>query len=342
MTRNIEEILCCPVTRSPLRCEGNWLVSTEGRRYPVVHGVPVLLAPKEDRTLWVADASIKAGQERPDDPWQLETIGVSSEELVELKKQVANFNSEKDVDPVISFLIGATAGYLYVDKIGSLQSIPIPDIRLPKSDGELLLDIGCNWGRWSMSAGRLGYHVVGMDPSLGAVLAAKRLARKMNLQNVHFVVGDATQLPFRNNVFDQIFSYSVIQHFSYEAAETAVKQAALVSKPGGRLYIQMPNTLGIRCLYHQARRGFKEATDFDVRYYTPKRLLNVFDRSFGPSQLEIDGFFGLGIQPSDLHIMPWKHRMIIRTSEVLRSIGRVITPLKLVADSLYVNSKKRL
>ncbi|MFO0941589.1 MAG: methyltransferase domain-containing protein [Pirellulales bacterium] len=337
----LETIVCCPVTRSPLIRDGNWLTSAEGRRYPVVHGVPVLLAPKEDRTLWVADASITAGQENAEDPWQLETIGVSSEELVELRKQVANFNPDKDTDPVISFLIGATAGYLYVDKIGSLQSIPIPDIRLPKSDGNLLLDIGCNWGRWSISAGRLGYQVVGMDPSLGAVLAAKRLAQKMNLPNVQFVVGDATQLPFRNAVFDQIFSYSVIQHFSYEAAEAAINQAATVSKPGGRLYIQMPNTLGIRCLYHQARRGFKAASDFDVRYYTPTHLLRVFDRSFGPSRLEIDGFFGLGIQPSDLHMMPWKNRLIIRTSELLRSMGRVVTPLKLVADSLYVSSTRR-
>ena len=38
-----------------------------------------------------------------------------------------------------------------------------------------LLDIGCSWGRWSLAAARKGYSVVGIDPSLGAVMAARRI-----------------------------------------------------------------------------------------------------------------------------------------------------------------------
>jgi cyclopropane fatty-acyl-phospholipid synthase-like methyltransferase len=40
--------------------------------------------------------------------------------------------------------------------------------------GKLLLDIGCSWGRWSISAARNGWCVVGIDPSLGAIMAARR------------------------------------------------------------------------------------------------------------------------------------------------------------------------
>lgn len=38
------ERLVCPATRTPLRQEGDWLVSdVAGLAYPVRHGVPVLL-----------------------------------------------------------------------------------------------------------------------------------------------------------------------------------------------------------------------------------------------------------------------------------------------------------
>ena len=40
--------------------------------------------------------------------------------------------------------------------------------------GSRLLDLGSSWGRWSIAAARKGYSVVGLDPSLGAVLAARR------------------------------------------------------------------------------------------------------------------------------------------------------------------------
>ena len=38
------QILCCPVTRSPLRLEGDCLVGeVGGLRYPIRDGIPVLL-----------------------------------------------------------------------------------------------------------------------------------------------------------------------------------------------------------------------------------------------------------------------------------------------------------
>jgi SAM-dependent methyltransferase len=73
---------------------------------------------------------------------------------------------------------------------------PIPDIRLPQGQAKLLLDVGCSWGRWSIAARRKGYSPVGLDPSLGAVLAARRIADSLGLA-FYGVVGDARILPFR-------------------------------------------------------------------------------------------------------------------------------------------------
>ena len=77
--------------------------------------------------------------------------------------------------------VGATNGILYKDAIGKLDHYPIPVLRMPPGAGRRLLDIGCNWGRWSIAAARLGYRPIGIDPSLGAVLAAKRVSEKLGL-----------------------------------------------------------------------------------------------------------------------------------------------------------------
>ena len=89
----------------------------------------------------------------------------------------------------------ATNGLLYRHLVGKLTRAPIPILSLPEGAGRILLDVGCSWGRWSIAGAQQGYLAVGIDPSLGAVLAAKRLAGRFGLQAA-FVVGDATALPF--------------------------------------------------------------------------------------------------------------------------------------------------
>jgi hypothetical protein len=46
----------------------------------------------------------------------------------------------------------------------------------------------------------------------------------------------------------------------------------------------MPNCFGIRCLYDQARRGFREGRDFDVRYWMPAELNSIFRTIFDPPE----------------------------------------------------------
>ncbi len=263
MPFDIDNLLRCPLTGSSLQRGEKWFESAEGKRYPIVHGLPVLLSPKKSYTLWVAGASIEAANTNPDNEFHEDTIGVSPQQLAELKVRLDKHRNQAEaVDPVISFLVAATSGYMYEDLIGTMTTIPIPQVRLPAPLGdELLLDIGCNWGRWSIAAAKLGYRVVGIDPSLGAVLAAQRLARDLGLSDrVRFVVADALQLPFAPGSFDAIFSYSVLQHFSTEDAVTAIQSAALVSKNNANLTIQMANRFGVRCLYHQLKRKLRTPT----------------------------------------------------------------------------------
>jgi hypothetical protein len=89
-----------------------------------------------------------------------------------------------EVDPVVSYLVGATSGSGYVHLIGNLATYPIPNIPVGSGDGELLLDVGSGWGRWSVSAARKGWRIIGIDPSLGAILSAKRAFSETGLRSL--------------------------------------------------------------------------------------------------------------------------------------------------------------
>jgi SAM-dependent methyltransferase/uncharacterized protein YbaR (Trm112 family) len=333
------DVLVCPRDKARLeQSGGDRLVCTLGHVYPVVDGVPVMLIDDADQTIGVAHESLRLAREpRPLGDLYVETLGISEDEQREvLRLAVAG---ESPIDPAVLLLVGATNGLAYRHLIGELEQYPVPELRLPPGEGRTLLDIGCNWGRWSIAAAKLGYRTIGVDPSLGAVMAARRIAGRLGLDMKH-VVGDARYLPFADQTIDVAFSYSVLQHFSRADAGTAIAEAGRVLRPGGASLIQMPTVWGLRCLYHQARRRFRQAAGFEVRYWTIGALQRVFTAHIGPSRASVDCFFGIGLQGTDRHLMPATARMAISASEALRAASRFLPPLSYVADSVYVSSVK--
>jgi ubiquinone/menaquinone biosynthesis C-methylase UbiE len=240
-----------------------------------------------------------------------------------------------EVDEFVQSEVPYTSGQMYFAVQNRLTRYPIPEIRLPASDGDQLLDIGCNWGRWSIAAAQKGYRPVGLDPSLNAVLAARRVSKQLGVET-DFVVGDSRFLPFADSAFDVVFSYGVFQHLSKANARISLDEAARVLKPGHKGLFQMPNKYGIRSVQNRWRRGWAEGEGFDVRFWSPGELTQTFEQKFGPSVMSTDCFFGLGIQANDADLMPARFRAVIRTSEFLRRLSTTIKPLTNVADSVYL------
>lgn len=300
-----------------------------------------MLLDEVPETLGVMSASAaqaRKGREG-DDPNDLflETLGISAEERQGIARLAARGDAK--VDPVVSFLVAATNGLMYRQLVGKLGAYPIPELPLPGASGKTLLDIGCSWGRWCIAAARKGYSPVGIDPSLGAVLAGQRVATQLGL-SARFVVGDARWLPFRRDSFETVFSYSVIQHFSYEDARRTVSEISRVLESGGSSLVQLPNAFGLRCLYHQLRRGFRTPAGFEVRYWTPRKMRRTFSDIVGLTHLSPDCFFGIGLQVSDLHMMPPAKRALIAASEFGKRINATIGCLTFAAESIWVTARK--
>ena len=303
------DVIACPNDLTLLHRKARslrTLVCAKGHEFPVEGGIPILLPHGGLPGHW----------------------GMKTD---------ADFKSPSPIDPFVQQVIGATGGFLYEDRLGQLTEYPIPHLRLPRANGELFLDVGCNWGRWSVAAARLGYRVVGVDPHLEAIQAATRVARELGV-DARYVVGDARYLPFQSNSFSLVYSYSVLQHLPKDEVEMVLEGISAILATQGTSFIQMANAWGARSLYHQMCRGFRRPRHFEVRYWAPPQMKSVFNECIGPTELEVDGFFSVNPQLSDLPLLTPRHRIIVLLSALLREISR--GPLNLFADSLYVKSRK--
>jgi SAM-dependent methyltransferase/uncharacterized protein YbaR (Trm112 family) len=302
--------LACPRDRAELSRAGDELACPEGHRYPVVDGIPMLLLDDEEPTHAACHVSL-AADAPADDP-----------------------------EALVQDAIAATCGNLYRHLVGNVRRYPIPEIRLPEGDGRRFLEVGCNWGRWCVSAARRGYEVVGVDPSLLGVRAARRVAEQLGVEAT-YVVADARHLPFADDTFDVVFSYSVFQHFARDDALAAFDEVGRTLRPEGLAMIQMANVWGARSLWNQLReRRFREPrTLFDVRYWGPRELRAELERRVGPTGISADGFFTLNPQMTDLALFPRRYRAVVRTSEALRRASELVPPLRYAADSLYALSR---
>jgi SAM-dependent methyltransferase len=315
------KLVVCPRDRQDLRQEFDWLCCPSGHRYRILEGIPILLVSEAEQTHIEGTRALAEAEEG-------ERTNPTSIEL-----------RPGEIDPFVKDWIGATNGSLYQHLVGKLTEYPVPALRLPAGEGRSFLEIGCNWGRWCLAAAQSGYRPVGIDPSLKGIRAARRVARQLGIEAT-YLVADGRYLPFRDSIFDQVFSYSVVQHLSKENARTVLGETHRVLRQGGQALIQLPNVFGIRCLYHQFRRGFRETRDFEVRYWTIPELRRVFGSAFGPASVEVDGFFSLNAQVSDLRFFPWQYKLLVLLSHSLQRLSRRAPALAYLADSLYVSASK--
>jgi len=247
------------------------------------------------------------------------------------------------VDPFVQDWVAATNGRLYRDLIGKLTSYPVPPWPgpMPRSSGSLVLDIGCGWGRWMLSSAAAGYVPIGIDVKLEALQAARRVL-KANGRSGFVVAADLKRLPFKPNTFNMVFSYSVLQHTHRLRVTSCIADVHRVLAADGACLLQFPLSHGIgNALRHLP--GQPEEDDYEswcVRYYSMAELKTLFGRAFHDCQFQTDCYFGIGVQGSDLGLLPLKYKAIVVMSETLKSLASVVPPLRRLADSVYVIARK--
>ena len=330
-------LLVCPRDHSDLSVQDGCLCCAQGHTYPIVNGIPVFLLAEKPQTMQIAIQSLKAAETGSGAPLFLDTLGISAGEKHGIERDWA---AGSTTDPAISYLVGATSGFAYKNLIGRLGRYPIPKIPVCDGRGRLLLDVGSNWGRWTVSAAQKGWRAIGIDPSLGALAAAQRAFSPMGL-DISFVCGDARFLPFRDGSVECVFSYSVVQHFSEQDAEVAIGEFGRVLSGGGKAKIQLAHKGGLRAIYWRYRRDYMEGGPFRVRYWSLQSMRQVFAAKIGASNLTAETFGGLGLLAEDRDQVSTLGKLLITISTILKRATGLLPFLIRFADSVYVVAVKR-
>ena len=131
--------------------------------------------------------------------------------------------------------------------------------KLDVRPGDRLLDIGCGWGSFAISAAQAGATVLGITLSEPqARLARERVVAAGLAERVEIRVADYREL--REEPFDKVASIGMVEHVGSVAIDLYAAQIARLLRPGGALLNH-----GIARL----RTGEPEAGAFSERFVFP-------------------------------------------------------------------------
>src|SRR5579875_2890011 len=115
--------------------------------------------------------------------------------------------------------------------------------------GMKILESGCGTGRWMAFFEKLGNQAFGIDDSPGPLRVAREHDPDMRL-----VRADVLHKPFRDGVFDAVFSSYVAEHFE-DGPEALFREIHRVLKPGGLFFVVVPYNNNFRRLLSALGEG---------------------------------------------------------------------------------------
>ena len=241
--------------------------------------------------------------------------------------------------------IAATNGMHYIDKIGKLKGYPQYELPVPQiSEKKLMLDIGCGWGRWLISGHQKGYIPIGLDIRLEFCKTARYVMNDSSV-NGYTIVGDLENIPFKDSIFELIWSFSVIQHTHKKRLTNCLSGINKSLTSTGIAKLEFPNKNGIRNRFSPTvARNLLNSDDYNswnVRYYTPSEYREIFEKYLDNFNYENHSVIGIGVLKEDIKYVSIKNKIPTLISLSLSQIARIITPIKQISDSIYITSQKR-
>lgn len=188
-------------------------------------------------------------------------------------------------------------------------------------DGERILDVGCGWGRILIGLRKYLPHaeLVGIEIIEKLIERAKKaIIREIgSLDRIDLLVGDADDLPFKNQSFDRVIAIRVLQYLPSPAR--TLKEFKRVLKDGGTVVIAVPNKLNPVHFFR-----------YHTKLYSPGEV---------KSWLQKAGFSQVKIKP--IRFVPYAEHFSYNSKiEILESLAQKIPLLKWIGGLIIGSGKK--
>ena len=261
-------------------------------------------------------------------------------EKLAFRPQPDSYN--KDLPWIVQLQIAATNGIQYQDTVGKLDGYPTYNLPVPAVESGLMLDIGTGWGRWLVAGAQKGYIPIGVDLRLEFCETAINTLHAQK-KNGYAVVADLKNLPFKSNIFDLVWSFSVIQHTCKERCLACLTHVNRLLTNKGFTYLEFPNKEGFRNRMGPAKINASKEDDYKswhVRYYSVEEYREMFKAVFGNFDYDVHSFLGIGVLREDLKYVTLKNKIMCAMSLLGSSLAKHNTFLKNRSDSLYLKAFK--
>lgn len=146
--------------------------------------------------------------------------------------------------------------------------------RIYITDHTLFCDVGGAGGNDAFNNTLAGANGVCIDIDSVVLKKGKEKAKELHVSNrLSFIKASATNLPFPENTFDLVTSFSVIDHIPPKAqAYRAISEFARVIFPNGHVVVTVPNKLFLLGTFMmQIKMNIQKDTFFEQRF-TPKEV----------------------------------------------------------------------
>jgi ubiquinone/menaquinone biosynthesis C-methylase UbiE len=136
--------------------------------------------------------------------------------------------------------------------------------------GELILDVGCGTGIFTIDLLAAGSQVTGLEPSLPML---QRAGKKAVGGSFHMVQGDMRWLPFADGAYDKTVSVTAIEFLG--DARGGIAELFRVTKPGGLIVVASLNSLSPWAKRREAAAKEGHPIFKQVRFRSPAEMADL-------------------------------------------------------------------
>jgi ubiquinone/menaquinone biosynthesis C-methylase UbiE len=110
--------------------------------------------------------------------------------------------------------------------------------KIPLHKNDIILDVGCGSGLLTIPFAQKCKYVYGLDAGKKVLKKAKENCKVMKISNIAFCMGLATELPFKDKLFDKVVMYAVIHYLeNTHQIEWCIRELIRVCKKEGHILI---------------------------------------------------------------------------------------------------------